>query len=300
VLAVPSCDGRIHGLDIRNGRPLWTSRRAEGAYHSSPVLDGDTLYAGNDDGRIHAVRARDGETLWASGGSSPVWARPLLLPGKIVFGTDDGRLTAISRKTGRTLWRLGLGRRIHYSDPIRWKGKILVFTLEGDLCAVTTSGKLSWKYGAGAGMEGGPAVDRNTAYFLATNGLFTALDLKTRKPSWHRRLRGGTYYAPAIMGPKLFIGTRAGITYCLDRDTGRVLWRFHSEGQTGFCAAEGGTVFVSSWNGRVYALDGESGRLRWTLKTGSDVRGFPLLHGGSMYIGSLDNCLYAVRYAPGT
>jgi outer membrane protein assembly factor BamB len=52
---------------------------------------------------------------------------------------------------------------------------------------------------------------------------------------------------------------------------------------------------VGSWNGDVYALAAETGDLRWTLKTGEDVRGFPTLHGGWVYAGSLDKALYAVK-----
>jgi outer membrane protein assembly factor BamB len=295
LLVVPSCDSRVFAVNRRTGKPAWKFTGAWGAYHSSPVVRRGSVYAGNDDGRLYAIDARTGALRWSVNARSPVWTRPLLLPDRVVFGTLGGWLCAASLKGGRLLWRRKLGRRIYLSDPVLHRGKILVGTTDGALRAVTPEGDKLWTRRTGGALAGGPAVVRDTAYFVTKGGLCTALDLGKRKPLWTRRLRGGTIYAPGVAGNRLFVGTGAGITYALDRSSGEVLWRFHSPGRTGVCHPSGGTVFVFSWNGRAYALNPATGELRWSLRTLGDLRGFPRIHDGWLYIGSLDFALYAVQ-----
>jgi outer membrane protein assembly factor BamB len=296
-LIVPSCDWSIYALQRRTGKRVWKFSEAQGAYHASPVTKGKTVYVGNDDGFLYAIAEVSGQLRWRADLQSPIWANPLLVPGMVIAGTLDGNLFAVRTTDGTILWRYKAGTRIYLANLIPWREMVLTGTTDGLIHAVQLeSGKRAWTLRVGGKIGGGPAVEEDTAYLATTSGLCLRLDLRKRRFRWKRRLRGGTIYPPALTSTSLFVGTGAGYVYALDRKTGEVAWTAHMTGRAGCCNTDGHRVFVCGWNGKVYAYHASQGTPLWELKTGADVRGFPTLLGGWLYIGSLDKAIYALKY----
>jgi PQQ-like domain/TIR domain len=77
-------------------------------------------------------------------------------------------------------------------------------------------------------------------------------------------------------------------------------WAYTTGDQVGSDpAVAGGTVYIGSSDDKVYALDAATGHLRWAHTIGS-VPGFGLaVAGGTVYIGSLDHKVYALDAATG-
>ena len=48
-------------------------------------------------------------------------------------------------------------------------------------------------------------------------------------------------------------------------------------------------------DGKVYALDAATGRVRWAYTTGSHVDSSPAVAGGTVYVGSDDGTVYALK-----
>jgi serine/threonine-protein kinase len=59
----------------------------------------------------------------------------------------------------------------------------------------------------------------------------------------------------------------------------------------------GGTVYVGSNDDKVYALDAATGHVRWTYTTGGSVFSSPAVVGGTVYVGSNDWTIYALKTA---
>lgn len=59
-------------------------------------------------------------------------------------------------------------------------------------------------------------------------------------------------------------------------------------------AVVNGTVYVGSVDNRVYALDAATGRQHWAFKTGDWVGSSPAVVDGTVYVGSSDGKLYAL------
>jgi len=60
-----------------------------------------------------------------------------------------------------------------------------------------------------------------------------------------------------------------------------------------------GTVYVGSVDDNLYAVDAASGNEQWRFQTGSNAGSSPTVANGTVYVGSLDNNLYAVDAASG-
>lgn len=65
-------------------------------------------------------------------------------------------------------------------------------------------------------------------------------------------------------------------------------------------AIASGRLFVGSVDNNVYAYHAVNGTLEWTFETGDSVRSSPVVHNGIVFIGSDDSRLYALNAASGT
>ena len=54
-------------------------------------------------------------------------------------------------------------------------------------------------------------------------------------------------------------------------------------------------MYVGNENGTVYALETASGGLRWAYTTADPTEASPMVAGGTVYIGSDDGNVYALR-----
>jgi outer membrane protein assembly factor BamB len=77
----------------------------------------------------------------------------------------------------------------------------------------------------------------------------------------------------------------AGALVCLDRDTGRQLWRYDvPEAVFARAAVRAGEVLFASRDGFCYALDRRTGKRRWRQAVGSPVVTGPTLLADRVYV----------------
>lgn len=146
--------------------------------------------------------------------------------------------------------------------------------------------------------------------------------VKKDAAAWSVQINGGCAAgtseasAPLVTDSLVVVGSREGIVYGLDRQSGEVRWRFRTgaglpeDGRVvtaprGASAAEmlgaaleverarardgralvtaspisfNGMVFVGSWDFRMYALDAATGKLRWSFDAGAPIAAGATLH----------------------
>ena len=110
--------------------------------------------------------------------------------------------------------------------------------------------------------------------------------------------------SPSIINGKVFVGSLNNNVYCLDEDTGNVIWRFLTGGDVYSSAAiVNGRVYIGSNDGKIYCLpeDDPTGNgviaaneVHWSYTTGDAVESSPTVSGGKVYCGSNDNYLYCL------
>jgi outer membrane protein assembly factor BamB len=116
-------------------------------------------------------------------------------------------------------------------------------------------------------------------------------------------VHGGRVYIAAAQGDSF---SRNGALYCLDRDSGEVIWTFDNDGKMKMVhsspvIADGvlyiGEGFHEDAYCKFFALDPETGDKKGEFETGSHTEATPVVAGDAVYVGAGDDGLYRVTRA---
>ena len=113
--------------------------------------------------------------------------------------------------------------------------------------------------------------------------------------------------SPAVVGNRLYIGATqgsifsvSGATYCIDADTGEVLWRHDSEIPIfSSPAVAGGRVYIGEGfhqdsGCHLSCLDAKSGEPIWRFQTASHVESTPFISQGKLYFTAGADGVYCI------
>ncbi|KAF5437845.1 Outer membrane protein assembly factor, partial [Candidatus Methanophagaceae archaeon] len=230
------------------------------------------------------------ETLWISdelsaiGGTSTVVAE-----GKVFayggptspYGSGEGVLYCLDEFTGDLIWNISIPTPAYgsWSSPAYHNGRVFTST----------------------DIEAG-------CYDAATGEQIWVFENPTGEPS----VNGG----PVVADGKVIVNDwQAGHYYCLDEETGELLWTFTEE-QTGDWAVgytqgvpayEDGKFYLTTWiyvGGNVYCVDADTGDVIWNQTTPLDTCGSPAVVDGTVYVTNYnfygDGKIYAMDATDGT
>jgi outer membrane protein assembly factor BamB len=101
---------------------------------------------------------------------------------------------------------------------------------------------------------------------------------------------------------KVFFGSKDQNVYCVDGETGKLLWKFKTNDEV--IAAPNihkGKLFIGSFDKNLYCLDANTGRLIWKFATQGEILNITpiLINDGVVYFSSFDNNIYAVEEQTG-
>lgn len=151
-----------------------------------PVIDGNTVYAGNHSGRVVALNVNSGERLWTAqhGALDPVWP----VGGSVYFVSDLNELIRLDATDGTQVWSVDLPgyepvrRPQRRRDsvfvnhgPILAGGRLIVASSDGLIRAFDpASGDLVGQTEIRGGATTRPVVANGTLYVVSTNGVLHA------------------------------------------------------------------------------------------------------------------------------
>jgi outer membrane protein assembly factor BamB len=145
-----------------------------------PVVQGDTVYVGNQSGRVMALNVRDGSQNWATmeAAYGPVWP----VSGSVFLMSDRNRLVRLSARDGAVIWSQDLPL---YTET-RERRRAAIFPHYGPVLA---GGRLI----VGSG-----------------DGVLRAFDPVSGALAGEVPLRAGAAVAPIVVGGRLYVVTRDG------------------------------------------------------------------------------------------
>jgi outer membrane protein assembly factor BamB len=230
-------NGRVHALDLENGRTLWRADLGL-ALSAGPSAGHGMVVVGSSEGMLTVLDIADGSMRWQVKLSGEVLAAPALSPRMVVVRTVDGRLRGLAADTGRELWM------VEHRPP-----------------------RLSLR-GTAA-----PTIAGNVVVTGFDNGRVGAYSLRDGETLWENLIaigRGRTEIerlsdvdsTPVILGQDVYAVSYRGRLVNLALDSGQILWATEMSSHNGL-SVDWTTVYVAEAEGEVVAVNRSSGAEVW-------------------------------------
>lgn len=172
--------------------------------------------------------------------------------------------------------------------------------------------RTGWRYNDFALLEFPPVIYHRDLFFSDFNGSVKAIDKRTGKRLWKRKIgtlaavspgvdaRHRLIYVPTLSDNR---GARLpgnGRIVALGMDRGRVRWsHWLSAGSESSPLVHGNSVFVGSQDGTVYSLQARSGHINWVFHASGAVKGGVAYSSGKIYFGDYASRVYALDAGTG-
>jgi len=284
-----ACDsGFLYKLARRDGKEVWRYDLGDAqvpriATHPAvfdydylgprPLLADGTVYVGAGDGALHAVDDGAGTRRWRYATGGKVRVNAVESGPHVVFGSLDGSVYALDAKSGALAWKRELRGPITTS-PALLAGELVVGTRASAVYALRPeSGETIWRsLFWGSWVESEAVLDAGTLYIGSSDlRRVSALDPRDGHVAWRTDVFGSPWGRPALTARRVYVGAvgtdpynirHVGGVVALERDTGRIAWRWPSPDipgalQTGFAAAPaiaGDTMVIGGLDGSLYAF----------------------------------------------
>lgn len=209
----------------------WTVESGVGIY-SSPAVDGNRIYVGDDTGQLTAYDLKSGKKVWSFASGRRIVGTPAVADGVVVFGSADKNIYGLDSRTGKKHWQVETGAPVLGAVTIE-NGIAYIGASDETFRAIDIkSGKIQWAYeGVKGYIETKPLIDNNLVIFGAWNNTLYALNKNDGQEVW--KWTGGLtrmHYSPAAVWPvaafdKIFITDPQRAMTAIDRNTGETVWR---------------------------------------------------------------------------
>jgi outer membrane protein assembly factor BamB len=329
VVYVTSYDGRLHALRAADGALRWKAatggeRRFEArglhgtqprtqtvadpfdVYLSSPLVAGGMVVFGSGDGHVHALDAASGARRWRFAAGEVVHASPALAGGLVVVGDWASRLYGLDLTSGAERWRFQAGtdalmanQQGFQSSPAVAAGVVYVGCRDSHMYAIdAASGAERWKFSTGASwVVGSPAVkDGKVVFATSDSSRIHIVDAADGKPLAEHQTKAYLFASPVIAGDLLLMGVLNGTLEARDWPSGRLRWTWRTEASR----ANRGAVLMADgrFNAALNFVSGWREAMAVGFERQSSIGSIfstPLVVNDTIYVGSADGRLYALR-----
>lgn len=300
---------------------VWRYAEAEPSRHlvvqkSAPLFDGALLYAGYDDGVFRAHDAKTGAVVWEFSterhpAGKGILSSPALHDDTVYFGAYDGNCYALDAHTGKKKWVNRDADWIGSSPCVAPSLNLVFIGLEfglfhkrGGIAALDCeSGAVRWRAAHTAFTHGSPLyIEEESLVVIGSNdGVLYAYDAATGDLRWTFGTRSDIK-TRASYDPKrrsVVFGSLDGTVYALAARDGTPLFAREAGPLYSIPLIVEDTVYICSLDKCVYALDASTGDTRWIYETGGRIFASPVMAEGSLWTGSNDGRLYEIDPASG-
>jgi outer membrane protein assembly factor BamB len=301
---------RIFCLDISSetlaenqGQPRvhWTYK-TQSHVESSPSIYRDRVVIGaGDDGYFCLSLEPDekgtAKVLWhAEGAKFPdSETSPAVFDGKAFFGLGVGgdAFCCVDVETGKELWRCPTPYPVFTPPSIlagngATEGRLFFGMGVGDL--VNSAEKVAEQEAVRLTREGAtPSEIADARKRLRPVGEIWCLRLSDGKKLWSTKMERTVLGAAAIVGDRLYCGSRDGHLYCLAQEDGKIIQSFDAHAQiVSSPACTEDLITFTTAKGMLYVLDIKTFEVLWSYRLGTEGMfvGSPVIARGKVYIGS--------------
>ena len=235
---IPTHDKKIYIVSSESGS-VEKSIDTKLDIFSGLIVDSELIYFGSKQDTVSAIKRSDSTILWQRIMSSEVMALSKIENNIIYVRTNDSNISAIDINTGKFLWinsQVSADLSIRgSSEPIISDGKVYSGFEDGRIAAYDAmNGDIIWQSQL-SGMktetvidrlndiDGSMIIDKGVLYAISYQGSIAALDSFSGQILWSREASsidglGASY-------DNIFYTDDNGILWCLDKYSGRPLWK---------------------------------------------------------------------------
>jgi len=205
-----SSDGNVYALDASSGALKWKFHTGD-VVHSSPAIADGVLYIGSWDTYLYALDAANGTEKWRfkTGDDADahnhvgIQSSAAVMDGVVYFGCRDAYAYAVEAATGKQVWKFSTEGSWVNNSPVVNGGKVYFGTsIPSIMHAVDAkTGKIVFDLPAGTPVFASMALAGDTLYLGTFGGKLTAIDLKTQKPAWVFETDGAKQNAAPMTNP---------------------------------------------------------------------------------------------------
>jgi outer membrane protein assembly factor BamB len=294
-----SQDGKIYALNRADGVQAW-SFEAGAPVDAPPLLDNGLVFVGDMNGIFHALSAGDGREVWRFQTGAQIVGSANRLEGSrnglIVVGSHDFFLYALDPRSGRKIWSHASESFINGAPAVA-VDRVVVGGCDAKVRVLSAADGTGFAVDAGSYIAGSAAVSSGRAFVGHYGNQLVCVNLTEQRIEWAfgSADTGDPFFAaPAVDERSVVAGCRDGNVYCLEKATGRELWRFSTGGQVDSSPVIcDGKVIAGSNDGVLYMLDLATGAKRWTFEAGRPIVSSPAVVDGEVFVGADDGRMYA-------
>ncbi len=249
IVYVASLDKHLYAIDLATGKQKWKVKL--GAMKASPCVKGDRVYVGTLDGLFYCLKCADGTKVWEFETAGEIMAGCNFHGRNVLIGSHDSTLYCLN-ELGKKVWE------------------------------VKTDGPVN----------GSPAIIGDTTFVAGCDSILHILDAKTGKELGTVELNGQAAATAAVEGDFAYIGTMANTVVAVNLKKKERAWTFEvpARARPFYASAAAAEVIVAgSQDKKVYGLDPKTGKSRWSFTTPGQVDASPVVVGGRVYVGCLND-----------
>ena len=188
----------------------------------------------------------------------------------LFFANSIGEIQSVSLKNKVLNWKKETGNAIYFS-PTVVKNNLIIGTIEGNILGLDTqSGNQKWNILVGGVLVGSPIVENNKLY-TASSTTFVCIDAVSGKVIWQNKLpESYSQGTPLIHGDKIIFGAWDTNVYCLNKNTGTLIWKWNNSNNKQVLYSAGNVNMVASKN-RLYLVTPERFLTILEIETGKTL-----------------------------
>lgn len=234
---------RVTALDAKTGDKLWRvdlTPKAERDDHigGGIAYEKGRVFATTGFADLVALDAKTGKEIWRRHLDGPMRAAPLARGGRVFAVTLENKTYAVAASDGRDLWtHTGIAEAaslLGSASPAEDQGVVVVPYTSGELVGLRVeNGQVLWtdslasarrtdELSALSHIRGRPAIDRGLVIALSHGESMIAVDLKSGRRIWEKRIGG--MESPWVAGDFVYLISTDGEMVCVGRKDGRIHW----------------------------------------------------------------------------
>jgi outer membrane protein assembly factor BamB len=213
----------------------------------------------------------------------------------IIVPTYNERIYLLNPSTGKEITSLKTESSVGSATAIA--GELLYFVEEsgGDRLTCFNLAKGKTVFSKKiTDSPGAPVIDVDDIYLSSRFGKVYRLDRYKGDSIWTYDCGTQIYCSPTVDSSHVYFGTDRGQIICLEKSTGKKLWQFKAGGAIYARPVVGKYLYCPSGDGILYALDCSTGILVWSFTTLASIHTTPVLADGRLLFGSDDMSVHCL------